>query len=189
MKKLIAVLCMMAIMVTAILPVMAEQKGGMQEQPPKMGQGGPKGHGENQTPPEKPEGDLQPGGKNPPSKPGDSSSDDAKPADAPRDSLRKLVEDGTLSQTTYDAIREYMKNNAPSSADSQTPPEKPEDDSSRQPPEKPDGENAPAGQRPGMLTQEMLKTMLEANVITEEEYNTLLASTTTTETSSEETTD
>ena len=73
---------------------------------------------------------------------------------------RKLLEDGVIDKDTYNAIEEYLKENAP---------EKPEgeaDDDSAEQPEMPE-----IG---GGLDEAQLKSLLDAGVITQEQYDTLL---------------
>ena len=76
---------------------------------------------------------------------------------AERNILASMLMNGTISEDTYTAIEEYFKQN---------------------PPAKPDGEADFDGRRPpqgGMLNADMLQALLDANVITTDEYNTLLA--------------
>ena len=83
------------------------------------------------------------------------------PKDMPsRVDTRKLLEDGVIDEDTYNAIEEYLKENAP---------EKPEgeaDDDSADQPELPE-----IG---GGLDEAQLKSLLDAGVITQEQYDTLL---------------
>lgn len=97
------------------------------------------------------------------------------PKDMPsRVDTRKLLEDGVIDEDTYNAIEEYLKENAPEKPegeqdDTQQPPEKPEDeadDNSADQPELPE-----IG---GGLDEAQLKSLLDAGVITQEQYDTLL---------------
>ena len=97
----------------------------------------------------------------------------------PGNDLQVLVEQGIISQDTLDAILKFMEENRP---------ELPEGDNNQngaQPgnaPEKPDGQqpgSAPempdeGGQRLPMLSQELLDQLLEADVITQDEYEAIL---------------
>ncbi len=97
------------------------------------------------------------------------------PKDMPsRVDTRKLLEDGVIDEDTYNAIEEYLKENAP---------EKPEgeQDDTQQPPEKPeDGADDDSVDQPelpeigGGLDEAQLKSLLDAGVITQEQYDTLL---------------
>lgn len=91
-------------------------------------------------------------------------------------SLTTLVENGTISQTTVDAIQAYLKENRPekpeneeTSSDSKTRPERPADD---------DAQGAGKGMsgKGGMHGGgDMFAKLLEADVITEAEYEVILA--------------
>ena len=111
------------------------------------------------------------------------------PKDMPsRVDPRKLLEDGVIDKDTYNAIEEYLKENAPEKPegeqdDTQQPPEKPEgeQDDTQQPPEKPEGEaDDDSAEQPEMpevgggLDEAQLKSLLDAGVITQEQYDTLL---------------
>ena len=83
------------------------------------------------------------------------------PKDMPsRVDTRKLLEDGVIDEDTYNAIEEYLKENAP---------EKPEDEA--------DDDSADQPELPeigGGLDEAQLKSLLDAGVITQEQYDTLL---------------
>ena len=83
------------------------------------------------------------------------------PKDMPsRVDTRKLLEDGVIDEDTYNAIEEYPKENAP---------EKPEDEA--------DDDSADQPELPeigGGLDEAPLKSLLDAGVITQEQYDTLL---------------
>lgn len=115
--------------------------------------------------------------------------DGERPGDMPGMAWSKLVEDGVISQETCDAIEEYIKENAPDKPDDAAdsserpePPAKPDDDGT-EPPEKPEGDESEPpelpedGERfdgiPG-LTEELLDALLDAGIITEDEYEALL---------------
>ena len=101
----------------------------------------------------------------------------------------KLVEDGVISQETCDAIEEYIKENAPDKPDDAAdgserpePPAKPDDDGTESP-EKPEGDESEPPELPedgehidGIpgLTEELLDALLDAGIITEDEYEALL---------------
>ena len=115
------------------------------------------------------------------------------------DGLQVLVDEGIISQETLDAILKFMEENRPELPDG-TDGNQPGD-----PPEKPDGAQGgtpqmPGGQKPDgapempgdgqsgnmpampngggqmlMLSQEMLDQLLEAGIITQEEYDAILA--------------
>ena len=106
---------------------------------------------------------------------------------AERNILATMLMNGTISEDTYTAIEEYFKQNPPTKPDGEA------DFDGQEPPAKPDGEADFDGQEPsanpddkadfngrrppqgGMLNADMLQTLLDANVITTDEYNTLLA--------------
>lgn len=106
---------------------------------------------------------------------------------AERNILATMLMNGTISEDTYTAIEEYFKQNPPAKPDGeadfdvQEPPAKPdgEADFDRQEPSaNPDDKADFNGRRPpqgGMLNADMLQALLDANVITTDEYNTLLA--------------
>lgn len=114
------------------------------------------------------------------------------PGDMPGMAWGKLVDDGVISQETCDAIEEYIKENAPDKPDDDTaagdserpePPEKPADDDGTEPPEKPEGDGSEPPEKPddgeltdGIpgLTEELLDALLDAGIITEDEYEALL---------------
>ena len=83
------------------------------------------------------------------------------PKDMPsRVDTRKLLEDGVIDEDTYNAIEEYLKENAP---------EKPEGEQSDGDTEKPELPEIGDG-----LDEVQLKSLLDAGVITQEQYDTLL---------------
>lgn len=106
---------------------------------------------------------------------------------AERNILATMLMNGTISEDTYTAIEEYFKQNPPANPDGkadfdgQEPPAKPdgEADFDRQEPSaNPDDKADFNGRRPpqgGMLNADMLQALLDANVITTDEYNTLFA--------------
>ena len=114
---------------------------------------------------------------------------DDMPGDMPGMAWSKLVEDGVISQETCDAIEEYIKENAPDKPDDAAdgserpePPAKPDDDGT-EPPEKPEGDESERPELPedgehidGIpgLTEELLDALLDAGIITEDEYEALL---------------
>ena len=106
---------------------------------------------------------------------------------AERNILATMLMNGTISEDTYTAREEYFKQNPPAKPDGeadfdvQEPPAKPdgEADFDRQEPSaNPDDKADFNGRRPpqgGMLNADMLQALLDANVITTDEYNTLFA--------------
>lgn len=155
-------------------PDMDNQNG--QNQAPDMnGQQPNKGAQNN---PQKPNGQNQ--------KPDDQNA----PKDEPsRVDTKKLLEDGVIDEDTYNAIEDYLKQNAPEKPedseqeDGRQPSEKPENeqDNTQQPPEKPEGEQADDDtEKPelpeigGGLDEVQLKSLLDAGVITQEQYDALL---------------
>ena len=91
---------------------------------------------------------------------------------AERNILATMLMNGTISEDTYTAIEEYFKQNPPKRPDGEA------DFDGQEPPAKPDGEADFNGRRPpqgGMLNADMLQALLDANVITTDEYNTLFA--------------
>ena len=106
---------------------------------------------------------------------------------AEKNILATMLMNGTISEDTYTAIEEYFKQNPPAKPDGeadfdgQEPPAKPdgEADFDRQEPSaNPDDKADFNGRRPpqgGMLNADMLQALLDVNVITTDEYNTLLA--------------
>lgn len=114
---------------------------------------------------------------------------DDMPGNMPGMAWSKFVEDGVISQETCDAIEEYIKENAPDkpddAADSSERPEPPArpDDDGTEPPEKPEGDESEPPELPedgehidGIpgLTEELLDALLDAGIITEDEYEALL---------------
>lgn len=122
----------------------------------------------------------------------------------PGNDLQVLVEQGIISKDTLDAILKFMEENrpelpegdnnqngaqpgnAPEKPDGQQPGNAPEMPNGQQPgnaPQMPDGQQpsgmpeAPnaGGQQMFTLNQELLNQLLEANVITEDEYDAILA--------------
>ena len=106
---------------------------------------------------------------------------------AERNILATMLMNGTISEDTYTAIEEYFKQNPPkrpdgeADFDGQEPPAKPdgeEDFDGQEPSANPDDNADFNGRRPpqgGMLNANMLQALLDANVITTDEYNTLFA--------------
>lgn len=87
---------------------------------------------------------------------------------------KKLLEDGVIDEDTYNAIEAYLKENAS---------EKPEgeQDDTQKLPEKPEGEQSDGDtEKPELpeigdgLDEVQLKSLLDAGVITQEQYDTLL---------------
>lgn len=152
-------------------PDMDNQNG--QNQAPDMKGQQPKNGAQNN--PQKPNGQNQ--------KPDDQNA----PKDEPsRVDTKKLLEDGVIDEDTYNAIEDYLKQNAPEDSeqeDGRQPSEKPENeqDNTQQPPEKPEGEQADDDtEKPelpeigGGLDEVQLKSLLDAGVITQEQYDALL---------------
>ena len=79
-----------------------------------------------------------------------------------------LVQDGTISQDTYDAIMEFMNENAPQKPDFDE--KRPEMNG-----EKPDDTPEINGEKPDDVP-DLLKDLLNAGIITQEEYETISAS-------------
>lgn len=106
---------------------------------------------------------------------------------AERNILATMLMNGTISEDTYTAIEEYFKQNPPKRPDGeadfdrQEPPAKPDgevDFDGQEPSANPDDKADFNGRRPpqgGMLNADMLQALLDANVITTDEYNTLFA--------------
>ena len=106
---------------------------------------------------------------------------------AERNILATMLMNGTISEDTYTAIEEYFKQNPPkrpdgeADFDGQEPPAKPDgeaDFDGQEPSTNPDDKADFNGRRPpqgGMLNADMLQALLDANVITTDEYNTLFA--------------
>lgn len=91
---------------------------------------------------------------------------------AERNILATMLMNGTISEDTYTAIEEYFKQNPPAKPDGEA------DFDGQEPPAKPDDKADFNGRRPpqgGMLNADMLQALLDVNVITTDEYNTLLA--------------
>ena len=105
--------------------------------------------------------------------------DENAPKDMPTGlDAKKLLEDGVIDEDTYNAIEDYLKQD-----DTQQPPEKPEgeqDDTQRQP-EKPEGEQDDDTEKPelpaigGSLDEVQLQSLLDAGVITQEQYDAITA--------------
>lgn len=97
------------------------------------------------------------------------------PKDMPsRVDPRKLLEDGVIDEDTYNAIEECPKENAPEKPegeqdDTQQPPEKPEDEADDDSVDQPELPEIGGG-----LDEAQLKSLLDAGVITQEQYDTLL---------------
>ena len=91
---------------------------------------------------------------------------------------KKLLEDGVIDEDTYNAIEDYLKQD-----DTQQQPEKPEgeQDDTRQQPEKPEGEQDDNTEKPelpaigGSLDEVQLQSLLDAGVITQEQYDAITA--------------
>ena len=126
--------------------------------------------------------------------------------DAQPDSIwQKLVEEGVISEETMAAIQQYMQENRPDMPDGNGQsgsgaPEMPNGNGQRgAAPEKPDGNGQPDGDRPSdvpempngnvqpdipngnqpggaMISESLLKDLLNANIITQAEYDAILAS-------------
>ena len=91
---------------------------------------------------------------------------------AERNILATMLMNGTISEDTYTAIEEYFKQNPPAKPDGEA------DFDGQEPSANPDDKADFNGRRPpqgGMLNAAMLQALLDANVITTDEYNTLLA--------------
>lgn len=91
---------------------------------------------------------------------------------AERNILATMLMNGTISEDTYTAIEEYFKQNPPAKPDGEA------DFDGQEPSAKPDDKADFNGRRPpqgSMLNADMLQALLDANVITTDEYNTLLA--------------
>lgn len=91
---------------------------------------------------------------------------------AERNILATMLMNGTISEDTYTAIEEYFKQNPPAKPDGEA------DFDRQEPSANPDDKADFNGRRPpqgGMLNADMLQALLDANVITTDEYNTLLA--------------
>ena len=93
--------------------------------------------------------------------------------------FKNFVEDGTISQDTYDAITKFMEENKPDLPEGMEEGERPELSEGVKNGEKPElPEGAKEDERPEMKEGEgpdLLKDLLEAGVITQEEYDTLAA--------------
>ena len=90
--------------------------------------------------------------------------------------LQVLVEQGIISQDTLDAILKFMEENRPAlpggdNGQNGNPPEKPNGQQPGNAPQMPDE----GGQRMSMLNQELLEQLLDADVITQDEYDAILA--------------
>lgn len=91
---------------------------------------------------------------------------------AERNILATMLMNGTISEDTYTAIEEYFKQNPPKRPDGEA------DFDGQEPFANSDDKADFNGRRPpqgGMLNADMLQALLDANVITTDEYNTLLA--------------
>ena len=89
---------------------------------------------------------------------------------AERSILATMLMNGTISEDTYTAIEEYFKQNPPAKLDGEA------DFDGQEPSANPDDKADFNGRRPpqgGMLNADMLQALLDANVITTDEYNTL----------------
>lgn len=105
--------------------------------------------------------------------------DENAPKDMPTGlDAKKLLEDGVIDEDTYNAIEDYLKQD-----DTQQPPEKPEgeQDDTQQQPEKPEGEQDDDTEKPelpaigGSLDEVQLQSLLDAGVITQEQYDAITA--------------
>ena len=88
---------------------------------------------------------------------------------AERNILATMLMNGTISEDTYTAIEEYFKQNPPAKPDGEA------DFDGQEPSANPDDKADFNGRRPpqgGMLNADMLQALLDANVITTDEYNT-----------------
>lgn len=106
-----------------------------------------------------------------------------------KDFLSELVEAGSLTQTTYDNIQTYIKENAP---ERKEPTEGETADNGKERPELPTNEDGTRPKKPanedgtmaeekgregfGMINTDLLAKMLEAEVITQLEYDIISAS-------------
>lgn len=91
---------------------------------------------------------------------------------AERNILATMLMNGTISEDTYTAIEEYFKQNPPAKPDGEA------DFDGQEPSANPDDKADFNRRRPpqgGMLNADMLQALLDANVITTDEYNTLFA--------------
>ena len=91
---------------------------------------------------------------------------------AERNILATMLMNGTISEDTYTAIEEYFKQNPPKRPDGEA------DFDGQELSANPDDKADFNGRRPpqgGMLNADMLQALLDANVITTDEYNTLFA--------------
>ena len=91
---------------------------------------------------------------------------------AERNILATMLMNGTISEDTYTAIEEYFKQNPPAKPDGEA------DFDGQEPFANSDDKADFNGRRPpqgGMLNADMLQALLDVNVITTDEYNTLLA--------------
>ena len=91
---------------------------------------------------------------------------------AERNILATMLMNGTISEDTYTAIEEYFKQNPPKRPDGEA------DFDGQEPSANPDDNADFNGRRPpqgGMLNADMLQALLDADVITTDEYNTLFA--------------
>ena len=144
-------------------------KGGKQSQ----GRSGKKGRGDRGTPGSRPESRLD---------------------------LEQLVKDNVISQEVCDAILSYMKEHAPQGqpegtapadgaqapAEGSEPPALPEGEApaeGSEPPAKPEGDQ----DAPGGMEEQLLKELLDGNVITQEIYDLLMAKLTATVTTTDTT--
>ncbi len=97
-------------------------------------------------------------------------------AQSPESGLQTLVDEGLISQETLTAILNYMKENQPAMPDGQQP----GGDPSAMPDGQQPGGDPPAmpdGQQSGvMLSQTLLSDLLNAGILTQDEYDAILAS-------------
>ena len=94
-------------------------------------------------------------------------------------SFENYVADGTISQETYEAITKFMEENKPELPEGMAEGERPELPEGAEEGERPElPEGAEEGELPEMKEGEgpdLLKDLLEAGVITQEEYDALAA--------------
>ena len=178
------------------------QSGPDGQQPPTQpgngqnDQAGPDG----QQPPTQPgngqDGQGNRNGQRPPKRPGKNArSEQNAPGNEPEKRLDfdQLVKDNVISQDVCDAILNYMKEHAPQGqpegntpTEGSQPPAKPEENTTTEgsePLARPEGDqNAPAG-----MEEQLLKELLDNNVITQEVYDLLIGMLTPAETTADTT--
>lgn len=198
MKKIIATILTIAMLITATTAFAAGgmnggQKGGPQGGPQMQGSPQMGGNNDRQTPPEKPDAAPEkPTGEKPadapaepeeltddkPEMPSGEAPQGQKPTDgqqAPQGQdgqapkmidFDAMVTKGIISQETREAIKAYMHEHKPADmpADGQAPAD------GQTPPEKPDDGQAPEGNENGLLND-----LLNAGIITQDEYDAMVA--------------